>query len=374
MQGRIVARDLLERGHSVFCADLYKENIGRIIKKYPAHRAFFAYIDLRDIPSTATLIQKAGSDIVINCADMDWNMNVNRACLDTKRHCIDLGSWIDTTDKQLLLDADFKKIKRIAITGCGAVPGIGNVMLRWAARKFDMLDSIDVGYVWGSNTATFVVPFSMKSVLEEFTYNPWQVRNGQWQEMKRLEIFCDRYHRLIGDARSYMVNHPEVTTFEHYFAKSRGLKNIRFFAGFPSHSLAYVQTLIALGFNSDKPIPLRGVDVAPIDMLGPVLKALRAPRGYTENENLWIEIKGNKDRKEKTILMECLVPPIKGWEDTGCNVDTGFPAVIIAKMIKDGTIRERGSFAPEAVVPEKPFFAELAKKKLEVYENGKRIN
>ena len=42
-------------------------------------------------------------------------------------------------------------------------------MLRWAVKKFDVLDSVDIGYVWGSNTATFVVPFSMKSVLEEFT-------------------------------------------------------------------------------------------------------------------------------------------------------------------------------------------------------------
>ena len=72
--------------------------------------------------------------------------------------------------------------------------------------------------------------------------------------------------------------------------------------------------------------------------------------------------------------MECLVPPLKGWEEAGCNIDTGFPAVIIAKMIKDGIITERGSFAPEAVVPEKDFFEELAKKKLRVYENGRAIN
>ena len=72
--------------------------------------------------------------------------------------------------------------------------------------------------------------------------------------------------------------------------------------------------------------------------------------------------------------MECLVPPLKGWEDAGCNIDTGFPASIIAQMIKRGVIKKRGSFAPEAVVPEKPFFAALAKKKLEVYEDGKRIN
>ena len=68
------------------------------------------------------------------------------------------------------------------------------------------------------------------------------------------------------------------------------------------------------------------------------------------------------------------MPPIKGWEMHGCNIDTGFPAVIIAKMIKDKIIKQPGSFAPEAIVPEKEFFAELKKKGLEVYENGKLIN
>jgi hypothetical protein len=43
-------------------------------------------------------------------------------------------------------------------------------------------------------------------------------------------------------------------------------------------------------------------------------------------------------------------------------------------MIKDKIIKQRGSFAPEAIVPEKYFFAELKKKGLTVYENGQPIN
>jgi len=43
-------------------------------------------------------------------------------------------------------------------------------------------------------------------------------------------------------------------------------------------------------------------------------------------------------------------------------------------MIKKEIIKEKGSFAPEAVVPPEPFFAELRKRKMEIYENGKIIN
>ncbi|TSC68824.1 MAG: saccharopine dehydrogenase [Parcubacteria group bacterium Gr01-1014_66] len=372
MQGLIVTRDLLERGHSVFSADLYKTKIRKLLSAYP-ERMVFEYVDLRDIQMTINIIQKSGAQVVVNCADMDWNVNVYRACIETRTHCVDLGTWIEMTEEQLGFDPQFKKIKKTAITGCGSVPGIGNVMLKYAARKFDTLHSVDVGFVWDSNQKKFVVPFHMKSILEEFTYNPRYLKHGRWVETKPLKIIREAHHQLIGYQKSFLVQHPEIFTFFHYYKKI-GLENVRFFAGFPPHSLEKIHTLIELGFHREKPIKIEGKEIAPIDLLSPVFKHMRIPRGYTESENLWVEIGGRHDRKEEKILMECLVPPLKGWEDAGSNIDTGFPAVIIAKMIKDNVIRQRGSFAPEAVVPERAFFAELRKKKLEVYENGKKIN
>ena len=43
-------------------------------------------------------------------------------------------------------------------------------------------------------------------------------------------------------------------------------------------------------------------------------------------------------------------------------------------MFFQGEIKEKGSFAPESVVPPEPFFKEIAKRKMTVFENGKKIN
>ena len=375
MQGQIVTRDLLEQGYTVFASDLYQSKISNIFEKYGSGRSVFHWADLRDVAAATEAILKAGADTVVNCADMYWNVNVYKACLEAKTHCVDLGSWIELTRRQLKMDALFKKIKRTAITGCGSVPGIGNVMLRYAARKFDALISADVGFMWDSNQKKFVVPFSMKSILEEFTYNPRYIKDGEVVESKPLEISIEKDLRLIGRQKSFLVQHPELYTFFYYF-KNQGLNNVRFFAGFPDHSLEKIYTLIELGFHSDKPVEIPELKgkIAPFDLLNPVFKRLKTPRGYTESENLWLEVSGVKNSQPQTILMECLVPPIKGWERHGCNIDTGFPAVIIAKMIKDGIINTPGSFAPEAIVPESEFFAELKKKGLTVYENGEIMN
>ncbi len=373
MQGLIVTKDLLQKGYSVLAADLYRTKISRLLKQFKNAKAVFKYIDLRNVEKTIKLIKSSGADVVINCADMYWNLNVFKSCIAAKVHCIDLGSWIELTRQQLKMDKDFKEIGKTAITGCGSVPGIGNVMLKYASEKFDQLNGVEVGFSWDSNIKKFVVPFSMKSILEELTYDPRIVENGKWVKHKPLQIVREKNYRAIGRQKCFLVQHPELFTFYYYF-KNKGLQNVKFFAGFPEHSLPKIQALIDMGFHSDKPMTIEGARIAPFDLLAPVLKRLNSPKGYKEQENLWVEISGIKNGAQKTILMECIVPPVRGWEDSGCNIDTGFTAVIMAEMIKNGRIKEPGSFAPEAIVPPEDFFNEIRKRNFVVYENGKAIN
>ena len=72
--------------------------------------------------------------------------------------------------------------------------------------------------------------------------------------------------------------------------------------------------------------------------------------------------------------MNCIVKTVKGWEEAGSNVDTGRTISIVSQMLKNGLIKQKGVYAPEAVIPQKIFFNELSKRKIYVYEDGKRIN
>ena len=78
--------------------------------------------------------------------------------------------------------------------------------------------------------------------------------------------------------------------------------------------------------------------------------------------------------KEIKLTPEHPLLTIKGWEEARSNIDTGMPASIIAQMIHRGLIKTPGAYAPEAIVPVKEFFKELAKRQMIVYENGKRVN
>ena len=99
----------------------------------------------------------------------DWDLIALKSFIKSDISSIDLGSDIQMTRDQLNLNKELEKKGLIHITGCGSVPGIGNVMLHYAADKFDKIDTVEVGFAWDSNIKKFVVPFSMTSILREFT-------------------------------------------------------------------------------------------------------------------------------------------------------------------------------------------------------------
>jgi saccharopine dehydrogenase-like NADP-dependent oxidoreductase len=368
LQGKIVTKDLLRNGYSVLMCGRDKSRILHLLGRYK--RTAFTYVDMRDVDHAAGVIRQSGANIVVNCVECLWNLNALDACIAAGAHSIDLGSDIPMTRRQLAKDRLLKKKGLIHITGSGSVPGIGNVMLRYIAERFDSINGVDVGFAWDSNIKTFVVPFSIRSIIEEFTTPAPFVTHRKVKQVMPLSSVVIRQHRAIEKERQFNVgHHPEVHTMFKYL-QDKGIQSVRFFAGFPDHSFETIVQFINLGFASEKPIRVNGAMVKPIDFLVESLKHIRMPKGYEETENLWVEVRGNR----KKTLMECIVPPLKGWEDAGCNIDTGMPASIMAQMIKTGVIDRPGAYAPEQIIPPMPFFQELRKRGMIVLENGKRVN
>ena len=371
MQGRIATRDLLEHGCSVLLCGRDKTKVNRLLNRY--RRTAFRHIEATKISTVEKAIRFSRSNIVLNCMEGDWNYEIFRLCARLGVNCVDLGSEISVTKKQLSLDKKMKMKNVVGVTGIGSVPGIGNIMLRYASEKFDKINEVHVGFAWDSNIKEFVVPFSIESVIEEFTSPAPVVRNKHFEFKIPLKSITKEYHKTIGRETEMYVRHPEQYTFLHYF-KNKGLKNIKFFAGFPEHSFRMIVNLVKLGFADKHDIDFFGKKIKPINFLTQMLKRLKYPKGYKEKENLWVRIYGTRNGKKKFILMESIVPTLHHWEEAGCNIDTGMPASIICQMIKNGNITLRGSFSPEVGVPPGIFFKELSKRKIKVLENSKRIN
>lgn len=371
MQGKIVTRDLADNSFKIFISSLHQKGINHTLKKLPL--AGGKAIDISNETQISKLVSVVKPKVIINCAEGDWNTNVYRAALRGAAHVIDLGSDIPTTKEQMALHHEFKHKNLTAITGCGSTPGVNNIMLKYALSLFDEVKTIHAGFAWNSNIKKFVVPFSMESIIEEFTDPAPLVEDSKWIEAKPLDTVEKKTFRVVGEAVNFIVRHPETYTFYLYYNKL-GVKNVRFFAGFPKHSFKTIISYIKNGLRNDRTICLGDGDCVTLGELTKILeKKYPHPRGYLEKENLWVSVEGVKNGKRKNILMECIVPTLPGWEDAGCNVDTGLPASIIGQMLLKGVITKRGSFAPDPVVPHQEFFIELQKRGMRILENGKAI-
>lgn len=372
MQGRIVTRDLLESGHRVFCADLYKEGSEKNLSQHPGTP--FEFIDLREYDDFKNFLKKLSVKVVINCAEGDWNYDVYRLCLEQKMNVVDLGSDIPMTKAQLALHDEFKKVDLVAITGCGSTPGINNVMMKHGSQFFEKIDTIELGFGWDSSVKKFAVPFSMESIIEELSDPAPVLEDGKWVEKAPMETEVVKEIREIGSQKCYLVRHPETYSMSQDY-KSYEVQNIRFYAGFPDHSLEVLRKIIELGLGDKNLIVFENSEIRPVDAVSRILTRLKKPDDYTEKENLWVEISGKDNQGNiKIIRMECIVMTLPGWREDGCNIDTGFPASIMAQMIFDGRITARGSFAPDMAVPTEEFFKELKKKGLTVFQDGNAIN
>jgi lysine 6-dehydrogenase len=368
MQGRIVSRDLLQSGYRVALADMYREGSEKNMSDFPGTP--FSFIDLRDYDTAADFVKKTEPKVVVNCAEGDWNIEVYRMALAAGAHVLDLGSDIPNTKEQIAMHEQFKKAGLTALTGCGSTPGVNNVMARYAVESFKDVDTIELGFAWDSNVKKFVVPFSMASIFEELTDPADVYENGVFVEKMPNATEEVREFREIGKQKCFFVRHPETFTMVEEY-KHLGLKNLRFYAGFPDHALEVLHKLIALGMDGEDQLPYENIQLRPVDALSRILTRLPRPENYTEKENLWVEISGHdKEDGTKIMKMECIVVTVPDWLDAGCNIDTGLPCSIMAQMVLDGRIADRGSFAPESVVPARDFFAELKKRGMTVFQDG----
>ena len=369
-EGGICARDLLESGYSVMLVGRNKSRIGKLLKN---KKTGFLRVDLRNETDIAKAIRKSNADVVVNCSELVFNVAIMRACLKTKKPITDLGGLQKITIEQFKLHTAFRKAGIINITGCGSTPGIVNVMAKYSVEKFDSVDTITLGFAWDSNIKKFVVPYSIQSIFHEFTENPVTYHDGKFVREKRMVCRGDLKFKEIGLQTVYCIVHSEVYSFSKYF-RHKGLKTIHYMAGFPEHSIKPIQMMIDLDFNSEEPINMGGEEIKPVNFTTAVLRKLQQPKGYKEVENLWIKIYGKKDSRNVKTEMNCIVKTLPGWEDAGSNVDTGRTISIMSQMLKKGVIKEKGVYAPEAVIPCEPFFKELSRRKMYVYENNRKIN
>jgi lysine 6-dehydrogenase len=324
-------------------------------------------------------------DVVANCAFHATNVPVMEACADTGTHYVDLGGLFHTTRRQLTLHDRFAAAGATAVIGMGASPGTTNVMAALAARELDSVESVEIrlGIAdFASHEAALPLPYAAPTLLDEFTMPAMVWRGGRWNAVPAMSEQEEiEFPAPVGRVRVGHTLHSEVATLPRHLAH-RGVESVSFKVGFPPDFMERMNLLVGLGLTGTEPVDLAGGKVIPRELLlhlltvgqerpGPEAKVDDAEAIRVRVGGRWAGRTGDPalapgTQRRVEVLAECMVRPHPTWGAGAGQLDTGVPPSIVAQFLAGGVIEQRGVFAPESVVPPEAYFAELARRFMEV--------
>jgi lysine 6-dehydrogenase len=365
MMGRAVVYDLgkVREVGQIIVADFDRSRAQEIAERFGRGKARAAYADVRETRHLARLLH--GSDVVVNCTQYNWNLDVMRAALAARVNYMDLGGLYHMTRKQFSLDREFRRIGRMAIAGMGGAPGITNVMARALADPMERVEAIRV-YNAGADLQRYDSPiaytFSIATILDELTMPPVAFENGRYVEKPMLsDPEPGRFPAPIGKIVLRHSIHSELGTLPASFRK-KGVREVFFKINYEPQLVNLVRELAHAGFTSREPVAVNGTRVAPRDILLALMQK-RAPKKTPRDvEALRVVVSGRHNARRLTSTMEMWADHSTRPQLSAVARDTGFPAAIAAVMLARGEIQGTGVQAPENVVPPEPFFEELKRR------------
>jgi lysine 6-dehydrogenase len=370
--GRIAVRTLTEYSDidQITIADYNEERAHEVAASLKRSNIVVKQIDVNDEERLCTLLR--GADVVLNAVEYVFNLPVLKACIHEKVHYADLGGLFHITRKLMNMNDEVSAAGITAILGMGGTPGITNVLARAAVEQLDRVESVKVQLGCSDDTpssAPLVAPYSIRTILDEFTKQPQVFQDGVWYPQQPLSGQEEMVFPLpVGRATAVYSLHSECATFPIAF-HDKGIRYVSFKIAFPSDFMTKLKFLVDLGFASEEPVNVRGEKVSPREVLARLIEMVPAEEVEPQDcDVLRIVANGEAEGQGVEITNQIVAKPYQRWGISAGALDTGTPLAIAGHMLATGEITHRGAFGPEMCIPVEAFFHELARYEMHVTE------
>jgi len=331
--------------------------------RFPVER-----VDARDQAQIVELARRHRSDLVMNAVDPQFLMPIFEAAFEAKVHYIDMAMSLSKQGGPKLGDEQFARADaweasgRLALVGMGMDPGLSDVFAAHAAKHlFDEIHEVHIRD--GGDLAipgyAFAPVFSIWTTIEECLNPPVVWTDGAWQTTEPFsapELFP--FPEGVGPVECVNVEHEEVLLVPRWLSARR----VTFKYALGSDFIDKLRTIHALGMDRTDRVMVKGVEVAPRDVLAAI-----TPDPATLGDKFvgramvgtWVI--GQKDGKPREVYLYQMADAQETWRRYGLQVvgwQTGFNPVIAMELIASGAWSGAGVLGPEAFDPD-PYLALL---------------
>jgi lysine 6-dehydrogenase len=303
-------------------------------------------------------------DVILNGLPWKYDLAVTKACIEAGVSGLD----VSTEEDQWNYGAMAKEKNIVFIPGVGATPGITNAMARRAADQLDEVDEIQI------NFAAFRCPAPSPGLLITFLweFHPETESRLYYQDgefhwvgpfagLKRVN-----FPSPIGEQEVCYIPHPETRTMP----ESLGAKAVSVHGCFPPHAMRLARAMLESGLYGEEKIVVKGVETTAFEMMFELL--LKVPE--SKETPLWaygllVEVYGKKEGRNLKLTYWNRHPPQEEWGGQAAYYkNIAIPLSIGAQMIARGDVKARGVVPPETAIDPEIFFAELARRRIEIHQ------
>jgi saccharopine dehydrogenase-like NADP-dependent oxidoreductase len=361
-------RDFFER---MIFADVSEDRARVAAERTGDPRFGSAAVDASDSASIVECARAHGADAILNAVDPRFNPPIFTAAFEAGCTYLDLAMTLSEPhpsrpheepgvklgDAQFARDEEWRGRGLLALVGIGVEPGLSDVFARYASDElFSELD--EVGVRDGANLAVegydFAPTFSIWTTIEECLNPPvvWERERGWFttEPFSEPEVFV--FPEGIGPVECVNVEHEEVLLIPRYLECRR----VTFKYGLGEEFIDVLRTLHKLGLDSTTPVRVRGIEVAPRDV---VAAALPDPatlgdrmRGKT-CAGTFVTGTGKDGQPRATYLYHVLdnEHAMREWGHQAVVLQTALNPVAALELVASGVWKGAGVLGPEAFPP-----------------------
>jgi len=258
-------------------ADLDPSRPAALVDRERDARFAAAQVDASSRGSVAALLRASGSDVLLNATDPRFDPQLFAAALDAGCTYVDMAMTLSSPgvllgERQFEAHEEWERRGLLALVGMGVEPGLSDVFARYAAdHLFSEIDEVAVRD--GANLVVdgydFAPTFSIWTTIEECLNPPlvWERGRGFYTTEPFSEPELFEFPEGIGVTECVNVEHEEVVLVP----RAIDCRRVTFKYGLGAEFIEVLKTLHKLGLDSTEPVRVRGVEVAPRDMVAAAL-------------------------------------------------------------------------------------------------------
>ena len=356
---------------SMVLADLDEVRARRSIDRVGDPRLHAIGLDASDPASVSEAITSHRCDAVLNAADPRFVMPIFDGCFDAGATYLDMAMSLSSPHPERpfeecglkLGDLQFERSARweerglLALCGMGVEPGLADVFARYAADE--LFSSIDeIGMRDGADLSvrghTFAPTFSIWTTIEECLNPPvvWERERGWFTTAPFSEPETFDFPEGIGPVECVNVEHEEVVLVPRWIDCGR----VTFKYGLGDEFIDVLQTLHKVGLDSTDPVSVRGVSVAPRDVVAACLPNPADLGELIEGRTCagtWVTGTG-PDGAPREVYLYHVVDNAETMARDGAQAvvwQTAVAPVVAMELLAEGVWSGAGVLGPEAFPP-----------------------